>query len=331
MVKKISFIIAMSLVLTGCSMFSKDEAPETVTEADIPSDLMPEGEMTDDFGNSTDMATDMLGDAADSLEVMANDAAGLMSDIGGSLMPEQTDIGTQPFNGAQQQQTSQVQNNYVRPPQNYMDVRLNYVLDARKLPVWKVADVNLTGNYNPQYTSSIAAQVVEHVSTTLSPKVQEVWQKCRTDGTISGKDLKDMMSAIIVDKRTLLIHTKAMDATNKEQYYEFGSHVAEGTNEGDNANATAIANETAESVGGKNCKVFKLSSLNGLTKQSDKDYFMCVLSTEQGLIKVNEETTITNIEGSNCYISDDMKFSLREIRDADRESLTIGFIADQIE
>lgn len=164
MVKKILFIIAMSLVLTGCSMFSKDE-PEIEAQEDISSDLLGEestgdtvldesadeftGEQpTDDFGNITETVDGLIGDAADSLGVMANDAAGLMRDVGDALGGSETDSGMQTFNDTQPQVVSQVQNSYVRPPQTYMDVRLNYVLDLKAACV---ESSGLVGKWRSKY------------------------------------------------------------------------------------------------------------------------------------------------------------------------------------
>lgn len=343
MVKKILFIIAMSLVLTGCSMFSKDE-PETMAQEDISSDLLVEesiGDMaldesadefigeqpTDDFGNITETVDGLIEDAADSLGVMTNDAAGLMSDVGDALGGSETDSGMQTFNDTQPQVVSQVQNNYVRPPQTYMDVRLNYVLDLRKQPVWKVADLTVNGEVNIS-TGSSGAQV-EMVSSTLSPKVQEVWQKGRTDGTVSGKDLKDLLSANVVDKRTLLIHTKAMDTESDKLYYGFGSKLANGGYADESPEL--MGEKSTVNVGGVTVEVIKYNDLSKLTKPSGKDYYVSILYTSSGLIEVSEDLKALTTEGSICYVADDSKFSLQEIKDAEREELTIGFIASEVQ
>lgn len=343
MVKKILFIIAMSLVLTGCSMFSKDE-PETAAQEDISSDLLGEestddmtidesanefiGEQsTDSLGDITETVDGLIEDAADSLGVMANDAAGLMSDVGDALGGSETDSGMQTFNDVQPQVVSQVQNNYVRPPQTYMDVRLNYVLDLRKQPVWKVADLTVNGEVN--ISTGLSGAQVEMVSSTLSPKVQEVWQKGRTDGTVSGKDLKDLLSANVVDKRTLLIHTKAMDAESDKLYYGFGSKLANGSY-ADEA-PELMGEESTVNVGGVTVKVVKYNDLSKLTKPSGKDYYVSILYTSSGLIEVSEDLKALTTEGSKCYVADDSKFSLQEIKDAEKEELTIGFIANEVQ
>lgn len=342
MVKKILFIIAMSLVLTGCSMFSKDE-PETMAQEDISSDILGEesvGDMatdesadeftgeqpTDGFGNITETVDGLIGDAADSLGVMANDAAGLMNDIGDALDGGETDSGMQTFNNAQPQVVSQVQNNYVRPPQTYMDVRLNYVIDLRKQPVWKVADLTVNSEVNIS-TGSSGAQV-EMVSSTLSPKVQEVWQKGRTDGTVSGKDLKDLLSANVVDKRTLLIHTKAMDAESNKLYYGFGSKLANGSYADEVPEL--MGEESTVNAGGITVEVVEYNDISKLTKPSGKDYYVSILYTSSGLIEVSEDLKALTAEGFICYVADDSKFSLQEIKDAEKEELTIGFIANEV-
>lgn len=143
-------------------------------------------------------------------------------------------------------------------------------------------------------------------------------------GSQSGTDVKAAVALYSSQDIAILIHTKAMDATNRELYYNFNSMLS-------NPNGTnpeqMVGQEKTESVGGAQVKCYTGNKSSFVTVVQGQPYVLGCLSTENGVVRFNGDVKILTTKGSNCYILDSARFNSQLIKD--KNDLIIGIMFTQ--
>lgn len=302
MVKKISFIIIMSFALTGCSVFSKEEETEQV---DAYEELLSSD--TSDLG--TDVGINPLGEETQAVDPLTGETLSF-----NELADVEDDTVQQPQN-----------NSYILPPyavgsvtlvdnpQTVQDIRYNFMIRGKLEPAWKIGNFSLEGQQQTTDSSGNSAPT-----------------------QVTGKEVKDMISKANEYANTkdavILLQTDALVSNGMDNYYCFSVLPSTVKPGGEVTNCTY---EKQESVGGKTVKTFTVSAESGdLFEEKDgKHYVNKALSG--GEYDTNYDSGIIAAEGHNCYISDDMKFSMeilynKNMKDQTGNDVEAGYLYKEI-